>query len=264
MDVSAFRLDGKVAVVTGASRGIGRQVALDCAAAGARLVLGARGRERLDATVAEIVATGAEAIGVVADVGLIADCERLVEAAAARFGTVDVLVNSAAVSGPSDFLRDIDPAEWERTIAVNLTGTWACIRYALKYMMAQKSGAIVNVSSFNGKFPMIKRSPYAASKLGIVGITRGLALEVGPWGIRVNTVSPGPTEGERVDEVVRLMAATGGISEEAVREKLLAMSPLHRMADNHDVARMVLYLASEAGRAMTGQDINVTAGAVMY
>jgi len=228
------------------------------------VVMAARGQERLDQAVAEVTAAGGAALGVAADVGKVADCKALIDAAVAAFGTIDVLVNSAAISGPSKLLRDVEPDEWQAVIDVNLTGTWACIHYALAPMMDQKSGAIVNIGSFNGKYPMVKRSPYAASKLGVIGITRGLALELGPYNIRVNTVSPGPTEGERVEDVITMMAKSGNTSKEAVREELLKMSPLHRMPDNHDVARMVLYLASDDGRAMTGQDINMTAGLVMY
>jgi NAD(P)-dependent dehydrogenase (short-subunit alcohol dehydrogenase family) len=261
---SEQKLDGKVAVITGASRGIGKQIALDFAAHGARVVMAARGQERLDSTVAEVTDAGGTALGVQADVGALADCKKLIDAAVAAFGTVDVLVNSAAISGPSKLLRDVEPEEWQEVIDVNLTGTWACIHYALTPMMAQESGSIVNIGSFNGKYPMVKRSPYAASKLGVVGITRGLALELGPYNIRVNTVSPGPTEGERCDEVIAMMAGSSDLSEDQVREQLLSMSPLHRMADNFDVARMALYLASEDGRAMTGQDINMTAGLVTY
>lgn len=258
------KLDGKVAVITGASRGIGKQIALDFAAHGAKVVMAARGSERLDNAVAEVTAAGGTALGVQTDVGKVAECKNLIDAAADAFGTVDVLVNNAAISGPSKMLRDVEPAEWQEVIDVNLTGTWACIHYAVGHMMDQKSGSIVNIGAFNGKYPMVKRSPYAASKLGIVGIMKGLAVELGPYNIRVNTVSPGPTEGDRVEDVIEMMASSGNTTKEAVREELLNMSPLHRMPDNFDVARMALYLASEDGRAMTGQDINITAGLVMY
>lgn len=259
-----MRIDGKVAVITGASRGIGRQLALDCAAAGAKVALAARRAGPLEELAAQIEAEGGSALAVPTDVSQRDDCRQLIERAAARFGTVDVLVNNAAISGPSKLVRDLEPDEWEEVLRTNLTSAYLCIHYVVPHMMAQQSGRIINIGSFNGKKAFALRVPYAASKLGLVGLTRCLALELGPYHITVNTISPGAVEGERVDEVIAAMAQSRGLSEEQVREGLLAQSPLHAMVTAQDITRMVLYLASDHGQHMTGQDINVTAGVVMY
>ncbi len=255
---------GKIAVITGAGRGIGRRMAMDFAAAGANIVAAARTAETLDSLIDEIREAGGTAVAMPTDIGRIADCEALMARAIEEFGTIDVLVNNAAVSGPNKLVRDLEPDEWEEIIRVNLTGTWACIHFAVAPMMEQKSGSIINISSFAGKFPVARRVGYAASKSALVGLTRGLALELGPYGIRINTITPGPVEGERVDEVIARMSKAFDKSKDEVRDQFLDMSPLHEMATADDISRMALMLASDDGHHMTGQDINMTAGIVMY
>jgi NAD(P)-dependent dehydrogenase (short-subunit alcohol dehydrogenase family) len=131
-------------------------------------------------------------------------------------------------------------------------------------MMHAKSGAVVNIGSAVGKRPLARRAPYAASKMGLIGLTRTLALELGPYGIRVNTINPGPIEGARMDSVIRAMAKAQNVPENRVREFFTNDSPLAVMMQDTDISSMVLYLASDLARHMTGQDINVTAGRMMY
>ena len=255
---------GKVAVITGAGRGIGRRMAVDFAGAGARVVAAARTGETLETLIDEIRGAGGTAVAVPTDIGRIADCEALMTRAMEEFGTIDVLVNNAAISGPNKLVRDLDPEEWEEIIRVNLTGTWACIHFAVAPMMEQKSGSIINISSFAGKYPVPRRVGYASSKAALVGLTRGLALELGAYGIRINTITPGPVEGERIDEVIERMAKAFDKSKDEIRNQFLDMSPLRAMATADDISRMALMLASDHGCSMTGQDINITAGIVMY
>ena len=259
-----MKFAGEVAVITGAGRGIGRRMALDFAAEGARVVAAARTGETLETLIDEIRGAGGTAVAAPTDIGRIADCEALMTRAMEEFGTIDVLVNNAAISGPNKLVRDLDPEEWEEIIRVNLTGTWACIHFAVAPMMEQKSGSIINISSFAAKFPVARRVGYASSKAALVGLTRGLALELGPYGIRINTITPGPVEGERVDEVIARMSDALDKSKDEVRDQFLDMSPLREMATADDISRMALMLASDDGRHLTGQDINITAGIVMY
>jgi NAD(P)-dependent dehydrogenase (short-subunit alcohol dehydrogenase family) len=264
MALQVTGLDGKVVIITGASRGIGRQLALDFAAHGARVAGIARRAEAIDETARAVTAAGGTMLAVVGDVSRPADCQALCERTIAAFGRIDVLVNNVGMSGPIKFVRDLQPEEWRAVIDTNLTSAYLCIHYAVAPMMARKCGAIINISSLTGKRPFAKRVAYAASKLALVGLTRTLAQELGPYNIRVNTVTPGPVEGERVDEVIDAMAATRNMSREDVRELLLDWSPLHKMVTPADISNMTLYLASDLGKHMTGQDINVTAGIVMF
>jgi NAD(P)-dependent dehydrogenase (short-subunit alcohol dehydrogenase family) len=259
-----MKLDGKHAFITGASRGIGHRMALSFADAGAKVFAVARRADALKALTGGIANRGGEADFVAADMGIVEDCERAVKAAEARFGPIDILVNNAAISGPSKFVRDLAPSEWDELIRVNLTAAYATIHYAVGAMMDRKSGAILNIGSFNGKFPIPKRVGYAASKMGMIGLTRSLAAELGPFNIRINSILPGPVEGERVQEVISHMAAAAGREKDQVRQDLLNLSPMRQMADEDDICRLALFLCSEYGRHMTGQDMNVSAGIVMY
>ena len=177
-----------------------------------------------------------------------------------RFGRVDVLVNNSGVTGPTTPLWDVDPSDWHETFDVNVTGTYLCCRAFLPSMIERRSGSIVIIGSMTGKRPLWGRSPYAASKLAVVGLARTLALEVGPHGIRVNVISPGPVEGERIEGVIRGQAEGRGISADQVRNELTSASPLNRLVPPDDVAATAVFLASSEARSITGEDINVSAG----
>jgi len=258
------RFDGRTAIVTGASRGLGRRIALDFAAAGANVVLTARDRCALSRVAAEAGQGGAKPIIVQADVTRAGECDRLVSVALEAFGRLDILVNNAGIAGPTKMVVDLEPSEWEEVLRTNLMAPYLCIRAAAKPMMRAKSGAIVNIGSAVGKRPLASRAPYAASKMGLIGLTRTLALELGPYGIRVNTINPGPIEGPRMDSVIRAMAKAQNAPEKQVREFFTNDSPLRVMMQDTDISSMALYLASDLARHMTGQDINITAGRMMY
>ncbi len=260
-----MRLDGKVSVIAGASRGIGKLMAEEFAAAGSKVVIGARREEVIKAMADEIAGAGHEALAVRCDVTSRADCKNLIDAAVEKFGRVDVLANCAAMSGPQKLISELEPDEWDEVVATNLTSIYLTTHYATKHMIEQgDGGAIVNISAFTGKRPLQKRVPYASTKMGLVGLTRTVALEMGPYKIRCNSISPGPVQGERVDEVIGAMSKSTGKTEDEVREVLLSWSPLHAMAEEIDIVRMALFLCSDWGKHMTGQDINITAGIVMY
>ena len=259
-----MRLEGKVTVVTGAGQGLGRAIALRCAAEGAHVALAARSTELL-AEVAELIeASGGRALAVPTDLRDPAQVSRLAETVTRELGRADVLVNNSGIGGPTSVLWEIEPEDWEETLKVNLTGTFLCCRAFLPGMVERGSGSVVVIGSVTGKRPLIGRTPYSASKLGLVGLVRTLAWEAGEHGIRVNLISPGPVAGERLDRVIAGQAEIKGISSEEAREQLASGSPLRRFAAPEDVAEAVLFLASDVSASVTGEDLNVSAGLAMY
>ena len=257
-------LKNKVAVVTGGGQGIGRVIALTLAGAGAEIVLAARSREPLEATRAEIGAMGREALVVQVDVRREESVQALAEKTMAHFGHVDILVNNAGITGPTAMLWEVPSAEWEETFAVNVTGPYLCCRAFLPSMIERRAGSIIFISSMTGKRPLVGRSTYAAGKMALVGMARTLAWETGPYGIRVNVISPGAVEGERVERVIREQARVEGISLEESRRHFTANSPLGRMVPPQNIADAVLFLSSDSAASITGEDLNVSAGTVMY
>lgn len=258
------RFDGKVALVTGAGQGLGRQIALRLAAEGASVALAARSGDKLNQVAAEIREAGGQALPVVVDItdeGAVAAAR---DEVVGRLGAVDVLVNNSGIGGPTAPLWDQTLADWEETFRVNVTGTFLCCRAFLPQMLARNSGSIVIVGSMTGKRPLNGRTPYAASKTALIGLVRTLAWEVGPSGVRVNLVSPGAIDGPRLEGVLEGQAQAAGISVAEARAAFTSGSPLGRVVTADQVADGVLYLASDDAAAVTGEDLNVSAGAVMF
>lgn len=253
----------RLAVVTGASRGIGRQIALAMAAAGHDLVLASRSSDDLEVVAAECRMGGAETLIVPTDLRQPDQVDRLV-AAAAAFGPVSTLVNNSGIAGPSGLLWELDQDDWEETMAVNVTAVFLTCRGFLPGMIERGAGSIVNVGSITGKRPLLGRTPYATSKLALVGLTRTLALEVGQFGVRVNLVSPGFVEGTRIDWVIDRQSQTRGVEPSVVRSEFAGQSPLGRLTSPTEVAAAVVFLATDAASGITGADLNVNAGVVMY
>src|SRR5260370_424342 len=162
------------------------------------------------------------------------------------------------------YLWNITLADWEETFAVNVTGAYLCCRAFLPGMIEQRSGSIIIIGSMTAKRPLYGRTPYAGSKLALVGIARTLAWEVGSHGIRVNVISPGAVEGERIERVVRNQAAAQGISEEEALRQFTSSSPLGRLVPPGDIAAAAIFLASDRAASISGEDLNVSAGTVMY
>ncbi len=248
-----LRLDGQRVVITAAVTGIGRATLETFVAAGARVF------------VCDIDEAGLAALGealpevgtIVADVSDPAAVDRLFEAAIGRLGGLDILVNNAGIAGPTAPIEEIEPADWARTLEVNLTGQYLCARRAVPPIRAAGGGSIVNLSSAAGRFGFPMRTPYAAAKWASVGLAKSLAVELGPDQIRVNAICPGAVEGDRIDRVIAAKAEALGVSFEDFRAELLAKASMRRMVTATDIANMILYLCSDAGRLVSGQVIGV-------
>ncbi len=179
------------------------------------------------------------------------------EALASVEGKLDVLVNNVGISGPTAPVDEIDPAEWDRTIAVDLSAHFYCTRRAVPLIKAAGGGAIINIASNAGLFGCPLRSPYAAAKWALVGLTRTWAMELGRYGIRVNALCPGSVSGRRIDGVIERDARERGMPPERVRDVYLQQSSLGVFVEAEDVARMAVFLASEGGRYVSGQAIGI-------
>jgi 3-oxoacyl-[acyl-carrier protein] reductase len=242
------RLEGKIVLVTGASRGIGRVIAETLAAAGATVVVGARDATRLDDVVRAVAAAGGRAEAVALDVADKASVEAAMGGLLGRHGRLDVLVNNAGITRDNLVLR-MKAEEWGEVLATNLTGAFFCTQLALKPMLRQRSGRIVNVTSVVGLTGNAGQANYAASKAGLVGLTKSVAREVASRGITVNAVAPGFIETDM----------TAAMTEKA-KEAVLSAIPLGRVGEAHDVAAAVAFLASDEAGYITGQVLAVDGG----
>ncbi len=242
-----MRLQDKVAVVTGAARGIGRAIALRFADQGAKVVINDLQHEALEDTARAIIERGGEALIAAADIGERSDAERLAEQAAAHFGRLDVWVNNAGITRDALLLK-MTTDQWDAVLRVNLTGTFNGCQAAAARMAAAGGGAIVNLSS-RAYLGNIGQANYSASKAGVVGLTRTLALELARQGIRVNAIAPGFVDTEMARAVP-----------EDVRERVIRAIPLRRMARPEEIANVALFLASEESSYITGQVLVVCGG----
>lgn len=260
-----MRLKDEVAIVTGGSRGLGRAIAVEFAREGARVVLAARSKAEMEETERQVRAAGGQALIAPTDLAKPEDIEAMVAATRKAFGPVGILVNNAGIAGPTALCEDVKPDDWDYTMLVNVKGPFLCCRAVLPEMKQRRKGRIINIGSVSSKRPLVQRSPYTTSKMALIGFTRTLAAEVGAYGITVNLICPGPVSGPRIESVLANFAkATGKTRDEVAHEMFLQHSALRRFVDAEDVARLAVFLASEAGRNMTGQDLNVTAGLIMY
>jgi NAD(P)-dependent dehydrogenase (short-subunit alcohol dehydrogenase family) len=246
-------LDGRVALVTGGSSGIGLAAAHAFAREGAAVVLASRDRERGEAAAAEVRARGGDAVHVPTDVADAAQVDALVAACVARHGRLDCAFNNAATGGPAALCADIEPGDFDRTIAVNLRGVWLCMRQELRQMARQGGGAIVNMSSVDGLAASTYAAAYAASKHGVNGLTRTAAVEYGDAGIRVNAVCGGPFA---TDMLARAYGRDLGWVEAYRRPAI----PLGRLGRPEECAELAVWLCSDAASYLTGQCIAVDGG----
>jgi len=256
--------DHRVCVVTGASQGIGRAIAVELGSGGDVVVLAARNLSGLDESAASVGAAGGIPVVVETDVTDRVSVQRMVSTVVEAHGRIDVVVNNSGVGGPSGRLWEVEPDEWTETFGVNVFGVFLVSRSALPVMIEQGGGSVVVIGSMSGKRPLFGRSAYTTTKAALVGLTRTLAAEAGPHGVRVNLVSPGFVAGPRLDWVIDAQATARGVSPEEVRREFEAGAALGRLTQPEDVARTVAFLASEESAGITGADMNVNSGVVMY
>ncbi len=181
----------------------------------------------------------------------------MVADAAARLGGIDVLVNNAGIGGPTKPLQDLDPAEWDAVVRVNLTGTFDVTRHAIPHLRRSASGVLLMMSSAAGRFGYPNRSPYAATKWALVGLAKTLAVELGEYGIRVNAIAPGAVAGERAERVFQGRAQASGRSIDEEKKIGLANQSLKELVDPADIAKLAVFLASDAGKSVSGQIIPI-------
>lgn len=253
------RLDGRVVLVTGASTGIGRSIALLAAGEGARLVLADTNLGEGERTARDVAGRGGEVLFVPCDVSSPEQVQHLIEEAVRRFGRLDVLVNNAGIAGESVPAHELDIEDWDRVIGVNLRGPFLCAKYALPHLMATGAGVIVNVASTYGIIGAPLAPAYCASKGGVVNLTRQLAVDYGGRGVWVNAVCPGYVDTDMGGGRARLPAAEREAAQ-ARREANAARQPLGRQAHADEIASVVLFLASDASSFMTGSIVTVDGG----
>jgi len=240
-------------LVTAGAGGIGRAFAETFADAGAAVFIG-----DVDDDAIRAARTARPGIGAIAaDVAAPAQVDAMFDAAVAHLGGLDVLINNAGIAGPTAAVEDISVADWDRTIAVDLNGMFYCTRRAVPLLKAAGGGSIVNLSSAAGRLGFRLRTPYSAAKWAVVGFTKSLAIELGPFNIRVNAIQPGIVEGKRMDRVIRAKAAALGIAEREFEDRMLSSVSLRRMVTAQDIANMALFLATPAGASVSGQALPV-------
>jgi NAD(P)-dependent dehydrogenase (short-subunit alcohol dehydrogenase family) len=252
---------GRAALVTGAGNGIGRAIALALGRAGARVILVGRTEVTLAGTAGLLAQVNApEPLVRVADVGDAHAVATLADGLNAEPGHVSILVNNAGIGGVVKPLTEIEPTEWDEVFASNVRSIYLTCRAFLPAMVAAGSGDVINIASVSGKRPLIRRTPYAASKMAVIGLTRTLAMEVGAAGVRVNSLSPGYVLGARMARNFRLESAATGVPEADIQATFAARGALNRMISEDEVGAAVLVML--AMTAMTGADIDLSAGMV--
>ena len=244
-------LEGRVALVTGASQGIGKACAVRLGQAGATVVLAARNQEKLALVEKQIMSSGGKAASFKLDVASEEDVKSAVRSVVAQFGKIDILINNAGITRDQLIMR-MKRADWDAVINTNLTGAYSCIQQVIGSMLKQRWGRIINVSSIFGQIGQSGQANYAASKAGLIGLTMAVAREVASRNITVNAVAPGFID----------TAMTGALPQD-MKESMVKMIPLGRIGSDLDVAHAVAFLASEEAGYITGHVLNVNGGILM-
>jgi len=256
-----MKLKDKVAIITGGGTGIGKAISFAFAREGAKVALAARTLPRLEEVANAIRAKGGQAVAVQANLTDHEQIKKMVARVIEEFGQIDILVNNAA-QGTYNNAEVVDMAldEWHISMNTNLTAPMLCAKEVLKHMVPRKNGNIVNVSSVAGISGVPKESPYSATKWGLIGLTESLAIEVGKYNIRVNSISPGATRTQEFEDWVKTSAKSFGIPYEKVMDKLTENYSLGRMAEPEEIANCIVFLASEDASAVTGQNLIASCG----
>jgi len=250
-----MKLKDKVAIITGAAEGIGKATAIEFVKEGAKVVVADVNLELAEKTVEELKMLGGEAIAVKVDVANPDDVNAMVSKTLERFGRIDILFNNAGISIQKSLL-EMTLEDWRRVIDVNLTGVFLCSQAVARVMIQQRRGVIINMASSLGFVAIPRRAAYCASKAGVIGLTRELAVELAPYGIRVVAVAPGWIATQRVLN----LAKRGIVNEEAIK----MMTPMGRLGTPEEVAKVVVFLASDDASFITGDTILIDGGYVSY
>ena len=246
-------LNGKRVLVTAGAQGIGLAITEAFVAAGAQVHVCDVNDDFLVSAKAKFPQVSQSRCDVASE----AQVDAMFADLAARWGGLDVLVNNAGIAGPTAKVEDTELADWQQTLAVNLTGTFLCTRRAVPLLKSAGGGSIVNISSAAGRLGFPLRTPYSASKFGVIGLTETWAMELGPSKIRVNAILPGIVAGERQERVIAAKAVSYGIAHEEMRQRLLAKVSLRRMVTAQDIANQIIFICSPAGASISGQSLSV-------
>ncbi len=246
------------AMVTGGGVGLGRKISLALADQGYRVAV--TGIEGVEKTTGDIEGQGGEALAIDLDLTRPHEIDQTVDTILERWNQIDVLVNNAGIAGPTAPISEVTLEDWEQVFAINLTGSFLCDKAVYPHMMGRRSGSIVHISSMAGRIGFPLRAPYAASKWAVLGLSRTLAAELGPYNVRSNAICPGPVVGDRIERVLRDRQVATGLPDSEVRAEFTDNIALRRMIPPEDIADMVLFLASDASRSVTGQAIHVCGG----
>ena len=240
-------------LITAGGAGIGREIARAFAATGAKVFTCDIDDKGLDALAKEIPGLVAQRC----DMSKRAEIERMVPAAIDKLGGLDVLVNNAGIAGLTLPVDQYPADDWDKVVAVNLTAMFDVCRLAIPALRQSKGGAIINLSSVAGRFGFVNRSPYAATKWGVIGLTKTLAIELGQWGIRANAIAPGAVEGDRIVRVFQGRSQISGKSLDEVKQAAMAEQSIKTMIDPKDIAQLAVFLASPAAKSISGQVIPI-------
>ena len=236
-------------LITAGAGGIGREIARAFAANGAKVFvcdIDAEGLESLAQEIEDLTTT-------VCDVSKREDIERMVTSAIESLGGLDVLVNNAGISGPTTPVDKMDPDDWDKVVQVNLNGTFNVTRLAIPHLKKSPAGVIIIISSAAGRFGYANRSPYSATKWGLIGFTKTLSIELGEYGIRANAILPGAVEGPRLQRVFEGRAKVSSQSIEEVKDAAMAIQSIKRFVDPRDIAALAVFLASDSAKSISGQ-----------
>ncbi len=264
MPESSVRIEGEGAVVSAAGSGIGRQIAQHLIEAGVDVVANDVDPDALTRMQAALREGPGDIRTVAGDIADPAVAAETIERATSAFSGLDILVNNVGVAGPTAPCEDVTPEAFMDTLRTNLGGQFAPTREAIPHLRESEAGRVVNLSSVSGKRPLEHRTPYVTAKMGVIGFTRTLATELAPDGITVNAICPGSVEGPRIQAVIEGQAKSHGRSYEEVEREFREATALGEFVQAADIAELVVFLCSEQAAHITGQDLNVSAGKVMY
>jgi len=253
-------ISGKTVIVTGGGYGIGKQIALTFGRLGANVVIAARTQKKLEAVGAELSAMNTDPLALTVDISSESAVQGMVDRVVEKYESIDVLVNNSAIAGPTAMVPDVESDDWHEAININLNGTFYCCKHVSRVMRESKAGNIITISSVGGVTAYPLRSPYCVTRWGVIGLSHTLAAELGPHGIRVNTVVPGPIEGDRSDRVFRTRAKAENMSLDEIKRFYTKDIPIGRLPTEQEVANSVIFLASDLSSGVHGQVIQVDGG----